>query len=448
MIATTLVRSLCRALGPLLAAALVACAAPPAPPPTAAPQAQEPTALPTRTPAPTATPPPVPSATPEPQALTLWVAEDGAALAAVRDLAAAFSARGGAPLTVVARPPDGLRLSLATAELAGEEPPDLIWADGENLAGLIADGRLQPLPADLAPADALPALRTAATAGGELWGMPVAASGALLLLYNKGLIDEAPTTSDALIVRARAAETVEVAGLVQAWDEARWALPWLYAFGGAPTSPDGQTITLDTPAMTATLNLLRELYTAAPDDGAGYSRGRRLFAQGYAALAIDGDWSLPTYRAVSDTLELGIAPLPVVPATGRRAVPTLGGTFLMLARDLAGGPLDEGRAFAAFLAEPETQAGLAQALGRLPATAGGLARKGDGWAADPALAAAATLAGDAPGLPPTVAARCALYGIDVWLPSLLSGGIPASEIPTRMQREAEACLGRAGGGGA
>ncbi len=420
--------------------ALGACAPPPPPQPTPT-APMPPTTVPTATLAPTATPLP-PTPTPAPLALTLWVAEAEPALTTVRALAATFAATRGIPLTVVARPPDALRLSLATAALNGDPLPDLLWADGETLAGLLTDERLQPISAANFPADALPALRTAATADGKLWGLPVAASGALLLYYNRALITTVPTTSDELIVRARAATTPEVAGLVMAWDEVRWVLPWLYAFGGAPTSTDGQTITLDTPAMTATLNLLRELYTAAPHDGAGYTRGQRLFTQGYAALSVDGDWSLAPYRAVSATLDLGIAPLPVVPATGRMAAPTLNGTYLMLSRALTGKPLAEGLAFGAFLAEPAQQARLATELGRLPATRSALVAPGSPWATDPALAAAATSAAEAPGLPPTVAVRCALDGIDLWLPSLLKGSLAPAKVPATMQREAEACLAR------
>lgn len=113
----------------------------------------------------------------------------------------------------------------------------------------------------------------------------------------------------------------------------------------------------------------------------------------------------------------------------------------MLGRDLAGEPLERGLAFAAFLAEPATQERLAADLGRLPPGRGAVAR-GGAWAADPALAAAAALAPQAPGLPPTVAARCALFGIDVWLPSNYRGSVPPDELPSRMQREAEACVAR------
>lgn len=414
-----------------VALALVACEGVPSPAPAASP---------TRAAAQPSPPafPPSPSPTPTPRPLALWVAEEGPALDGVRVLARDFSAETGAPLEVVARPADGLRLSLATAALAGDPLPELFWGDQELLAGLLADGQVQP-PEISAPEDTLPALRTAATADGRLWGVPLAARHSLLLFHNRALAPEAPDTSDALIVRSRAAATGEVAGLVMAWDEARWLLPWLYAFGGEPLDPDGQRIRLDTPEMVAALGLLRELYVAAPGGDASYRRGQRLFAQGYAAFAIDGDWMLPGYRQMSNTLDLGIAPLPVIPATGRPAPGLLGGTYLLFQRDLSGDGLARARAFATWLLEPATQARIPAVLGRLPARAGAL--EATEVASDPLLAAIAAGAASAPGLPPTPAARCLLSAIDGWLPRLLDGAINQAEAAAAMQAEAEKCLG-------
>lgn len=416
----------------LVALALVACGGAPPPAPSVSP-------APTRgaaQPAPAASPsPPPPTLAPRP--LTLWVAEEGPVLEGVRLLAREYTARNGTPLEVVARPADGLRLSLATAALVGDPLPDLLWGDQELLAGLLADGQIQP-PGVAAPDDTLPALLTAATADGRLWGVPLAARHSLLLLHNRALAPEAPGTSDALITRSRAAATKDVAGLVMAWDESRWLLPWLYAFGGAPLAPDGQTISLDTPEMIAALGLLRELYAAAPRNGAGYQRGQRLFAQGYAAFAIDGDWVLPRYRQIGATLDLGIAPLPVVPATGRPAPGLLGGTYLLFQRDLAGDALEQARVFATWLLEPATQARIPASLERLPARAGAL--EAANVTADPLLAAMAAGATAAPGLPPTPAARCLLSAIDGWLPHLLDGALNQAEAAAAMQAEAEQCL--------
>ncbi|NJN15161.1 MAG: extracellular solute-binding protein [Oscillochloris sp.] len=419
---------------------LAACAVPPPPAATPTVPAATVTAMPpTLTPEPpTATPEP-PTATPEPLALTIWLAEDEQALpiisAALNDVAAELDIR----ISLVARPADALRLSLATAELLGEPPPDLIWGDGNLLVGLLADGALQPLPADAA-AGMLPALVTAARSGGEIWGAPMLARNGLLLLYNPALANEPPATSDELIVRSRAAATPLVAGMVMAWDEARWLAPWLYAFGGTLTDPAGELPTLESPEMVAALNLLRELYRSAPTNGDDYRRGQRLLAQGYAAYAVDGDWSLAQYRTLSETLTLELAPLPLVPASGRRATPLLDGDFLLFQRDLAGPQRDLALELLRALQSPQCQLALATALTRLPANP--LVLDDPQLAADPVLATQLPFARQAPGLPPTNAARCALWGIDVWLPSLISGRFEAEEIATRMQREAEACLGR------
>lgn len=422
------------------ALSLSACAAPPPAPTPAAPAPSAPaTAAPPPSPTPRPSAPP-PSPTPAPAPLTIWVAEEGPALEALERLIGA--AAGATPVRVLPRPADTLRLSLATADLLGESPPDLIWADGQTLAGLLADGQLQPIGPASAAGDVLPALRTSAVADGQLWGMPAVAQTTLLLLYNRELIADPPRTSDALIAAARAATNPEQAGMVQNWVEASWLLPWLYALGGAPTDAAGGRPTLDTPAMEGALDLLRALYDAAPYNGDAYRRGQRLFAQGYAALTIDGDWALEQYRAVSDTLQLGIAPLPTVNATGRPATPLLGGSYLMLQRDLAGERLERARAIVAALSTPPAQLQLARELGRLPALRPALDNLETD---DPALLATRAQVTRSPGLPPTVAARCAVYGINVWLRSRLSDQTDSAETATNMQREAEACVTREGG---
>ncbi len=424
----------------LIIALLAACAGPPPVPtpvpaetPTAVAQAATPTSRPTRVPA---TPAP-PTPTPAPQVLTLWVAENEAGLAFATALAAEFTAAGGSPVDVVARDADTLRLSLAAAELAGEAAPDLIWADQNALVGLFADARIQPLAAGNL-ADTIPALRTAATYADTLYGAPIAADGALLLLYNRALVAAPPTTSDELIVRARAASTADTAGLVMFWDDVRWLLPWFYAFGGALADSAGARPTLDTPAMEQTLNLLRELYSSGPREGDAYIPGQRRFAAGFAALAVDGSWALPRYAAVSDTLDLGIAPLPRVPATGRAAAQVLNGTYLMVAGDRGSAAAALAEELIAFVQRPEVQERIPAQLGRLPALRTVLVSAA--VRDDPALAAAAALADSAPNVPPSIAARCALFGIGVWLPVTLDGRIDLAEAPQRMQREAEACV--------
>lgn len=411
-------------------------AAPPAPTATvvASPVAirSTPTPFPTNTAIPTATP--EPTATPAPRQLTVWVAEPVAAQAVVADALQQAAQIAGIEVLIVARDPDGLLLSLATDRLLGLPPPDLIWANQEGLVGLLADQSLAPLDIEL-PADLLPGLRSLAGESTTVWGAPITAQDMLLLLYQP---DRAlPTTATDLVTSAQTARTPERAGFVQGWGAARWMAPWFYAAGGSFTTPDGSEPALDTPAMTATLTLLRDLYRAAPRNGDSYARGQRLLAQGMAAYAIDGDWAWQTYQTISDTFQIGVAPLPAF--AGTPAQPLIGGSLLM--RHRAGqATTTDVTALLKTLYQPEVQLRLSAALVRLPALSSLLTDTS--IQSDPRRAAAAVHAAIAPGLPPTPAARCAIFGVESYLYSVTIGDIALNEAPALMQREALACLRR------
>lgn len=419
----------------LICVAALICAACAAPAPTPTPTVTV-TAAPTVTPAPTAitmpTAMPAPTATPVARQLTIWVAEPAEAQSAIAAELQQAAQAGNFRLAIIHRDPDGLLLSLATDRLLGLPPPDLIWADQEALVGLLADNALAPIGIEL-PADLLPGLRTLASSDDTLWGAPITAQDMLLLLYQ--LDRSPPATAADLVAAAQAARTSERAGFVQGWGAARWLAPWFYAAGGAFTTPDGAEPTLDTPAMTTTLTLLRDLYRAAPRNGDSYARGQRLLAQGFAAYAIDGDWAWATYRAISDTFQIGIAPLPSF--NGNPTRPLIGGSLLMRHRDGQATPEDV-TTLVTTLYQPEVQLRLSAALGRLPARRELLTDAS--IQTDPVRAIAAMQATDAPGLPPTPAVRCAIFGVESYLYSATTGDLSINEAPLRMQREALACL--------
>jgi maltose-binding protein MalE len=422
----------------LLAGLLAACGIgqPATPTPPASPTATSLPASPTATPLPTATP--APSPTPQPDTLTLWTDETGAALDTVRALAQDFSTQSTISTTVVAHPAGTLRVALLAAELVDEPPPDLLLSNQDTLAELLVDGQLQPVGEWADTRDSIPALVSGATHDSRLWAVPVAARHSLLLFYNQTLVQQPPTTTDGLIVQSRAFEDTNHAGLVAGWNRSRWLLAWLHGVGGALTSADGQP-SLDTPQMIAALNLHRELYMAAPSDQQSYRAGQALFAAGEVALAIDGDWALPTYEAAAP-LALGVAPMPRVPATGRIAAPPPAGIYLMVQRSLGGEELLQARAFADYLTTPAVQLRLAQTLRWLPANQAILTDPA--ITSDPVLAAAAIQAGETRGLPPTQAAQCALWALEADLDDLLAGNIDQEAAAAAMQQQAEWCISR------
>ncbi|MCG8350806.1 MAG: extracellular solute-binding protein [Chloroflexales bacterium] len=376
--------------------------------------------------------------TPQPGALIIWTNEHGQALDAVRDIANLFSEQSGLLLTIVPKSGDGLRVGMLVADLAQEPPPDLLWGNQEDLAGLLADGQLQSLNPVGGTSRFIPATIVNATQDNQLWGQPIAAGDFLLLLYNQSLIQRPPATTDELIVQARAARGDETYGLTMPWAEARWLLAWLNGYGGAPTTPDGRQPTLNTPQMVSALNLLLELHIAAPPDQLSYTGSQMYFGAGESALTIDGDWALADYQGLTETHTLGIAPLPRVPATGRWAAPALGGAYLMFPQTLTGAKHEQASVFAQFLAEPAQQIRIARQFKRLPVLQSVLSESV--VQGNPALAAIAAQANLALGLPPTQGFRCAIRAINNNLPSLLDDTLDQEAAAEAMQQQAEQCV--------
>jgi arabinogalactan oligomer / maltooligosaccharide transport system substrate-binding protein len=421
---------------------LASCVPVPPPAPTALPTAlPAPTALPTIPPSPRPTAAPAVTAvvapTAEPGALVLWAVAEEARLEALRKLIGDLSPSIGAEVQVIGKSQDGLHADLRAAVLAGLPLPDLIWGTQDDLGIIQRQGLLQPADDRLDAGTFLPATIAGATLDGERWGTPLAAQGALFLLYNKKLVASVPRTSDELIVAARQLTAGDRYGLVAGWAEPRWLSAWLAGFGGAALAADGSPA-LDTPQMVAALNLVKELRAFGPPPPSTYREGARLFRLGQAAFALDGDWSLEGYREYTDTLELGIAPLPVVPATGRAAAPPLGGIYLLYGKALAGTRLQQARALGAALSRRDIQARIAGELGLLPALRTAL--DDSAVQADPALAAAATHATVAAGLPPTEQLRCAWAAIAAELPPVLLGELAQDDAGRLMQTSATNCL--------
>ncbi len=391
------------------------------------------TPLPSPTALPTATPSPVPTPAPEP--LTVWAAGDDTRRDALTLLLADAAAAADVPVRIVSASSDAMIARLRVDQIDGRPPPDIIWGDGNDLAILRTMGLIRPVRHPVSADATLPAVITGASADDQQWGEPIGAQGFLLLFYNKKLVENPPRTIDALIATARAGTGGERVGLVAGWIEARWFSFWLDIKNGAMLDADGMPA-LDTPAVVAALELLRTVRRYGPTPPSTYDEGERLFRRGRAALAIDGDWALERYRGLTDTLELGIAPLPLTDR-GTPAAAPLTGVYLMYGAALGDQRLAQAEALAATLREPAWQARIARDLGMLPASIAALSDPA--VTDDPALAAAATYAGDAPGIPPTRPIRCTWDAIEVELPSFLLSRRTAAETAAAMQRRALAC---------
>jgi ABC-type glycerol-3-phosphate transport system substrate-binding protein len=436
--------SRCLAQLALLGLLLAACGPTPAPP-VPSPAQPAATGVPTPqpiTPRPTAAPaattilmPAAPAS-----ALVLWAVAAGAQLDALKRLTAELSQPIGVEIVVVGKSANGLQADIRANALAGLPLPDMIWGTQDDLGILQHEDMLLPARDGLDPAAVIPALISGSTVAGQRWGTPLAAQGALLMLYNRRLVPTEPQTTDELITRARQQTSGDHYGLVMAWAEPRWFMAWLNGFGGAAISSDGSP-SLDTPQVVGALNLLKELRASGPPAPSTYEEGVALFQQGRAAFAIDGDWSLAGYAGYTDTLDLAIAPLPIIPATGHRAASALGGLYLMYGKSLAGVRLDQARTFGVALTQPAAQARIAHDLALLPALRAALADPA--VTGNAALAAAAQQADDAPGLPPNQALRCTWNAISAELPPLLLGDLAQADAGQLMQASATNCIASA-----
>jgi ABC-type glycerol-3-phosphate transport system substrate-binding protein len=426
----------------LISANLVGCSTPPPTPTALLPTS---TVLATR---PAATPSPLPAtATPVPTAsnvtvtaitstiaarpLVIWAIAPREQQAAVTQVITETAQLQGISVIVAAKSADALAADLAAGDLAQLDPPDLIWGDADDLFLLYRLNRLQAAPDELNPDAIIPAAIIGSTAEGQRYGTPLGLRGFFLLLYNRNLVDSPPRTVDDLIVQARQQVRGGRVGLVAAWVESRWLEPWLQGLGSASIGDDG-TPTLNTPAMLEALAILKSLRSAGPPPPSTYAAGAERFREGTAAFAIDGDWALSEYRSYTETLDLGIAPLPSI--NGRPALAPLEGVYLMYGKQLQGDDLDQAKILGQALASEATQRIITTRLGYLPI-----------WRdllhdpvvqSDPARAAAAQTALAAPGIPPLNGQRCAWEVGEGILPLFLLGDIDAEEAAARMQERA------------
>jgi arabinogalactan oligomer / maltooligosaccharide transport system substrate-binding protein len=396
-----------------------------------------PTPVPSHVVMPIAVPTTVPaSPTPATRPLLIWAVTTEAQREPVVKLLEASVRLARINAQVVAKTPDALSADLVAGTLAGLDPPDLIWGGSDDLFTLHEAGVLQPALDGLDERDFLPATIIGAGADSQRWGTPIAARGYLLLLYNRKLVSNVPQTTDNLLLQARLLNGGSRIGLVAGWVEMRWFEAWLHGVGGSSLNTNG-TPNLDSAESIAALGLLKALRTAGPPPPSTYAEGAKLFRDGKAAFAIDGEWALTSYRSYSETLDLGYVALPIVSSAGKPAIAPLEGVYIMYAKQLQAAQRSAALKLVNMLLQPTSQQRIASELGYLPALRSELTSSV--IRNDAALSAAASNALEAPGIAPTMAQRCVWEAGEVLLPPLLLGEATAEQVAQRLQERAMAC---------
>jgi maltose-binding protein MalE len=229
------------------------------------------------------------------------------------------------------------------------------------------------------------------TLGGHIYALPDQIGNHLTLVYNRALVDVPPRDTDALIATGKALTSdldddgrVDRYGLAMNLIEPFWLAPWLGGFGGWVMNDDREP-TLDSEAMAAALRFMRDLkheHGIMPPESS-YEIMDTMFKEGRVAMIVNGPWSWQSY--IDAGIELGIAPLPVVSATGQSPSPMVATKGYSINMNADPSKAELVRALMLHLTGDEVQTDLVRELRILPSLASVYER--EVIAEDPILAA-------------------------------------------------------------
>ena len=326
-------------------------------------------------------------------------------------------------------------------------PPELVRAPGE-FAGPFSELEIvRPLD-EIFSKDFLDQYLSGSLAGattrGKLWGLPDNFGNHLMLLYNKALVKEVPQNTGAWIAQLKTLTDAAVGqyGLAYPLDESYWLIPWLAGFGGWPMDAADKPA-LDTVEMTNALQFLYDLKVTqrVVPEQADYDAAFDIFRQGKAAYIIDGMWNLERYTGLG--IDVGVAPLPVVSATGLKPASMATGRYWFISEKASGAALDAAARFAEFMTATDAQRQWLTKTKRLPSDKE--AGKSDLITADPILSGAMAQLRVARGVPPALDMACAWSGIGAHFSEVMTGARTPENAAAAMQADAEACIEDMGG---
>ncbi|MEU9291405.1 extracellular solute-binding protein [Streptomyces sp. NPDC048275] len=214
------------------------------------------------------------------------------------------------------------------ARLVRNDVPDVITLNGDSVFGEIARaGVFHDFSGDEAAAGISPAVQKVLDGLGtgaphEANGLPFA-SNADGVIYNKDLFAEhdvaVPTTWSELLAAAETFHTAGVTPFYGALKEAWTCLPPLNTLASNLQPPDtffqerlaGRTTFAEAYAPVA--DKLAQLYRYTQQDtpSRDYNAGNQAFAQGKAAMYLQGVWAIPAIKTFKPAFEIGTFALPV-----------------------------------------------------------------------------------------------------------------------------------------
>lgn len=255
-------------------------------------------------------------------------------------------------------------------KLVGNDPnsaPDLFIFAHDKIGVFAEMGILSPI-AELLEGEVLEnyldMTLEAASYKGTLYQLPLYFE-TLMFMYNRRYMqdEEVPATTDELLAYMQANTGRGRYGFVEQHSTAYYSAAWIHGFGGSIINSQGEPF----PNPDAVKDALRyhlQFVELMPGE-TEYATVNTLFLEGKADATIGGPWMVPSARAAE--IDLGIAPMPVVDATGMALAPYSGVQGVHVLKFAAENKRESVKALLAALTAPELGVSLALASGCAPA---------------------------------------------------------------------------------
>lgn len=212
-------------------------------------------------------------------------------------------------------------------KLVGNDPsaaPDMFIFAHDKVGVFAEMGILAPVK-DLLPENVLdnylPMTLEAATYKDTLYQLPLYFE-TLLFMYNRRYMqdNEVPKTTEELLTYMRNNTGRGRYGFVEQHSTAYYSAAWIHGFGGSIIDESGTPFP-DAQAVKDSLEYHLKFVDLMPGE-TEYNTVNTLFLEGKADATIGGPWMVPSARAAE--IDLGIAAMPTVDATGKALAPYSG----------------------------------------------------------------------------------------------------------------------------
>ena len=295
--------------------------------------------------------------------LVIWHDKEDAVIAALED----YLSRTVPDLKIEFEKKSSLTDSL---KLVGNDPgaaPDLFIFAHDKIGvfaemGILAP--IEPLLVDGALEPYLPMTLEAAAYKDTLYQLPLYFE-TLLFMYNRRYMQDAevPSTTEELYTYMESNTGRGRYGFVEQHSTAYYSAAWIHGFGGSIIDESGTPFP-NPQAVKDALSYHLKFVELMPGE-TEYNTVNTLFLEGKADATIGGPWMVPSARAAG--IDLGIAPMPVVDATGQALAPYSGVQGIHVLKYAAENKTEAVKTLLSALTDPAIGTSLALASGCAPA---------------------------------------------------------------------------------